>query len=272
MAFRAGDRFLSAMARTSSKSPKSSDSAAHLAFEATLWLAADKLRNNRDAAEYKHVVLGLIFLKYISDSFEAHHAKLLAGRGDYAGPNAGDLDTAMRASERRCLRRSRIPLDFFGAKVQYREENSFSVPAESRWSHLQGRAKLPTIGKTVDDALVALERNNPRLKGVLPKDYARPALDKHRLDELIDLIGTISLLDPARGSGRGAAQSSEDHGQLTSAATGADRKSHRSVDLLGRVYECFLIRFASAEGRKGGHFYISSSTRSARHGRLRPHR
>ncbi|MBE7499227.1 MAG: SAM-dependent DNA methyltransferase [Verrucomicrobiales bacterium] len=177
-------------------------SGAHLGFEAKLWLAADKLRNNMDAAEYKHVVLGLIFLKYISDTFEEHRAKLVAGRGDYAGANPEDKD-------------------------EYRAENVFWVPKEARWSHLQASAKQPAIGKFVDDAMVAIERDNPRLKGVLPKDYARPVLDKHRLGELIDLIGTIGL--------------------------GA--KENRAKDILGRVYEYFLAQFASAEGKKGGQFY-----------------
>jgi type I restriction enzyme M protein len=163
-----------------------------------------------DAAEYKHVVLGLIFLKYISDTFEEHRAKLLAGKGDYAGANAEDPD-------------------------EYKAENVFWVPADARWSHLQANAKQPTIGKTVDDAMVAIERDNPRLKGVLPKDYARPGLDKQRLGELIDVIATI---------------------ELTAASEG--EKTHRSVDLLGRVYEYFLTRFASAEGKNGGQFYTPS--------------
>lgn len=128
-----------------------------------------------DAAEYKHVVLGLIFLKYISDSFEEHHAKLVAGAGDYAGANPEDAD-------------------------EYRAENIFWVPPAARWSYLQNSAKQPTIGKIVDDAMVAIERDNPRLKGILPKDYARPALDKNRLGELIDLIGTIGLGDKANRS------------------------------------------------------------------------
>ena len=143
------------------------NSAANLGFEAKLWLAADKLRNNMDAAEYKHVVLGLIFLKYISDSFEEQRAKLLEGNGQYEGSDPEDAD-------------------------EYRAENVFWVPKEGRWSHLQASAKQPTIGKIVDDAMVATERDNPRLKGVLPKDYARPALDKHRLGELID-IGFIQI-------------------------------------------------------------------------------
>jgi type I restriction enzyme M protein len=191
------------MARKASSKP--ADSTANLGFEAKLWLAADKLRNNMDAAEYKHVVLGLIFLKYISDSFEEHHAKLVEGKGDYAGANPEDPD-------------------------EYKAENIFWVPPAARWSHLQNSAKQPTIGKTVDDAMVAIERDNARLKGVLPKDYARPALDKHRLGELIDLIGTIGLGD----------------------------KESRSKDILGRVYEYFLTQFASAEGKNGGQFYTPS--------------
>jgi hypothetical protein len=151
---------------------RKNDSAANLGFEAKLWLAADKLRNNMDAAEYKHVVLGLIFLKYISDTFEEQRTKLVAGQGDYEGANPEDPD-------------------------EYRAENVFWVPKEGRWSHLQANAKQPSIGKVVDDAMVAIERDNPRLKGVLPKDYARPALDKHRLGELIDLIGGIELADRA---------------------------------------------------------------------------
>jgi len=178
---------------------------ANLGFEAKLWLAADKLRNNMDAAEYKHVVLGLIFLKYISDSFEEHRAKLIAGKGDYAGADAEDPD-------------------------EYKAENVFWVPAEARWSHLQANAKLPTIGKIVDDAMDSLERDNPRLKGALNKNYGRPDLDKHRLGELIDLIGSIQLADVAS----------------------------RSKDVLGRVFEYFLTQFASAEGKNGGQFYTPS--------------
>src|SRR5438034_144246 len=159
-----------------------------------------------DAAEYKHVVLGLIFLKYISDSFQEHHAKLVAGEGEYAGANPEDPD-------------------------EYRAENIFWVPPAARWTYLQNSAKQPTIGKIVDDAMVAIERDNPRLKGILPKDYARPALDKNRLGELIDLIGTI----------------------------GMGNQASRSKDILGRVYEYFLSQFASAEGKKGGQFYTPQS-------------
>ena len=209
------------------KSATTKDSSANLGFEAKLWLAADKLRNNMDAAEYKHVVLGLIFLKYISDSFEEHRAKLIKGEGDYAGANPEDPD-------------------------EYKAENVFWVPAEARWSHLQSNAKQPTIGKIVDDAMVAIERDNPRLKGVLPKDYARPALDKHRLGELIDLIGTISLIEGS-GDHRSPREEVGD-----GAATSDRRHSHRSVDLLGRVYEYFLTMFASAEGKNGGQFYTPS--------------
>jgi type I restriction enzyme M protein len=192
------------MARARSSTSK--ESTANLGFEAKLWLAADKLRSNMDAAEYKHVVLGLIFLKYISDAFEEHHTTLLAGKGDYAGADPEDPD-------------------------EYKALNVFWVPPGARWTYLQNSAKQPEIGKIVDDAMVAIERDNPRLKGVLPKEYARPALDKHRLGELIDLIGTIGMGD----------------------------KASRSKDILGRVYEYFLGQFASAEGKKGGQFYTPQS-------------
>lgn len=210
------------MARKASSRP--ADSTATIGFEAKLWLAADKLRNNMDAAEYKHVVLGLIFLKYISDTFEDHRAKLLAGEGDYAGANPEDPD-------------------------EYKAENVFWVPADARWSHLQGSAKQPTIGKVVDDAMVAIERDNPRLKGVLPKDYARPGLDKHRLGELIDLIATISL------TGRDASPLASGSDDSTD---GSASRPYQSKDILGRVYEYFLTRFASAEGKNGGQFYTPS--------------
>src|ERR1019366_21893 len=184
---------------------KNNDSSANIGFEAKLWLAADKLRNNMDAAEYKHVVLGLIFIKYISDAFEEMRAKLIAGKGDYAGSDPEDPD-------------------------EYRAENVFWVPKEARWSYLQAGAKQPTIGKMVDDAMVAIERDNPRLKGSLNKNYGRPDLDKHRLGELIDLMGSTHLAEA--GS--------------------------RSRDLLGRVFEYFLTQFASAEGKNGGQFYTPS--------------
>jgi type I restriction enzyme M protein len=169
-----------------------------LGFEATLWATADKLRGNLDAAEYKHVVLGLIFLKYISDAFAEKHAKLKAEKG--ADPEDRD---------------------------EYLAENIFWVPQEARWSFIQGRAKQPSIGTDLDKAMVAIERDNPSLKGVLPKDYARPHLDKQNLGGVIDLVSTIGLGD----------------------------KESRSKDVLGRVYEYFLSEFASAEGKKGGQFY-----------------
>ncbi|MCJ7450067.1 MAG: type I restriction-modification system subunit M [Bacteroidales bacterium] len=175
-------------------------------LETTLWKTADKLRNNMDAAEYKHVVLGLIFLKYISDSFEELYQKLKADSATtFADPESKD---------------------------EYTAERVFYVPPQARWSWLQNRAKLPTIGKDVDDAMDAIEKDNPTLKGVLPKDYARPALDKQRLGELIDLIGSITL------SGDGGS---------------------KGKDVLGFVFEYFLGQFADAEGKKGGQFYTPQS-------------
>jgi len=171
---------------------------ANLGFESKMWAAADKLRNNMDAAEYKHVVLGLIFLKYISDAFEELHARLKQDKLS----NPEDRD-------------------------EYLAENVFWVPKEARWHHLQANAKQPLIGKVIDDAMLAIERDNTTLKGVLPRDYAKPSLNKQRLGELIDLIGTIGLGD----------------------------RENRSKDILGRVYEYFLSQFASAEGKKGGQFY-----------------
>jgi type I restriction enzyme M protein len=175
-------------------------STATLGFESQLWAAADALRGSMDAAEYKHVVLGLIFLKYISDAFEEQHARLEAERDQGADPEDPD---------------------------EYRAENIFWVPPEARWAHLKAQAKQPTIGQLVDDAMAAIERDNPALKGVLPKDYARPALDKQRLGQLIDLISNIKVGD----------------------------EESRAKDVLGRVYEYFLSQFASAEGKKGGEFY-----------------
>jgi type I restriction enzyme M protein len=176
-----------------------STNGATLGFEATLWAAADKLRGHMDAAEYKHVVLGLIFLKYISDAFETRHAQLLEEVAQGADPEDRD---------------------------EYRGVNVFWVPREARWQTLQAAAKQPEIGALVDDAMEAIERENPSLRGVLPKDYARPALDKQRLGELIDLVSGIGF-----GEGDGA------------------------KDVLGRVYEYFLGQFASKEGKKGGEFY-----------------
>lgn len=173
---------------------------ATLGFEAQLWAAANALRGSMDAAEYKHVVLGLIFLKYISDAFEAHRARLEAER--HLGADPEDPD-------------------------EYRAEGIFWVPPEARWSELQKNARQPTIGQLVDEAMVAVERDNPSLEGVLPKDYARLALDKQRLGQLIDLVSNIHL-----GGG-----------------------DNHARDILGRVYEYFLGQFASKEGKKGGEFY-----------------
>jgi type I restriction enzyme M protein len=173
-------------------------------FEPKLWLAADKLRNNMDAGEYKHVVLGLIFLKYISDSFEEKHEQLQEQVSEGADPESPD---------------------------EYIAENLFWVPEKARWSYLQKNAKLPSIGKIIDDAMELIEKENPALKGVLLKNYARETLDKRRLGELIDLIGTIGLGD----------------------------YESRSKDILGKVYEYFLGQFASAEGKKGGEFYTPES-------------
>jgi type I restriction enzyme M protein len=171
-----------------------------LDFEAKLFQAADKLHKNMDAAEYKHVVLGLIFLKYISDAFNELYSKLAKTKG--ADPEDRD---------------------------EYRAENVFYVPKVARWDHLQKNAKQPTIGKLIDEAMDEIEKDNASLKGVLPKNYARSALDKHSLGQLIDLVGTIGLGD----------------------------KDNRSKDILGRVYEYFLGQFADAEGKKGGQFYTA---------------
>ncbi len=174
----------------------------NLGFEADLFKAADKLRGNMEPSDYKHVALGLIFLKYISDAFEAKHKALLA-------------EDAQAAED----------------KDEYLADNVFWVPKEARWSHLQANAKLPTIGTLIDDAMRAIEKENESLKGVLPKDYARPALNKVMLGELIDLISGIAL--------------------------GED--GSRSKDVLGRVYEYFLGQFAGAEGKRGGEFYTPRS-------------
>ena len=176
----------------------SSNQTGDINFTSKLWQTADKMRNNMDAAEYKHVVLGLIFLKYISDSFTELYNELL--NNPEADPE--DLD-------------------------EYKSKNIFYVPQKARWDYLQNNAKQPHIGKLIDDAMTEIENINPVLKGVLPKNYAREGLDKQRLGELIDLIGTIGL----------------------------GEKENISKDILGRVYEYFLGQFADAEGKKGGQFY-----------------
>ncbi len=181
---------------------KKNNNSANLGFEQKLWQSADKLRNNMDAAEYKHVVLGLIFLKYISDSFIEMHEQLTSDK--YADPEDKD---------------------------EYLAVNVFWVPPEARWDYLQNHAKQPDIGRFIDDAMDAIEKDNPKLKGVLPKDYAREALDKKSLGGIIDLIGTIGLGD----------------------------KESKTKDILGRVYEYFLGEFAAAEGKKGGQFYTPQS-------------
>ena len=175
---------------------------ASLGFEAEMFKAADKLRGNMEPSDYKHVALGLIFLKHISDSFEAKRAELLADYPD----GAEDPD-------------------------EYRAENVFWVPKEARWSHLQANAKQTGIGKLIDEAMLAIEKVNPSLKGVLPKDYGRPALNAVMLGELIDLISGIAL-----GEGK-----------------------DKSRDVLGRVYEYFLGQFAGSEGKRGGEFYTPRS-------------
>ncbi|HUN23662.1 MAG TPA: class I SAM-dependent DNA methyltransferase [Anaerolineales bacterium] len=174
-------------------------------IEKTLWAAADKLRSNMDAAEYKHVVLGLIFLKYISDAFAELHQKLHEGQGEYEGANPEDPD-------------------------EYLAENVFYVPEKARWSFLRDNAKQPSIGILIDQAMDSIEKTNDSLKGVLPKNYADPDLDKQRLGELIDLISKI-------GFGGG----------------------YEGKDILGQVYEYFLGMFADAEGKNGGQFYTPQS-------------
>ena len=188
------------MAKARTRTKPKRQSAAKVGYEAQLWQMADALRGSMDAAEYKHVVLGLIFLKYISDAFQEARTRLEAEIGEGADPEDPD---------------------------EYRAQNIFWVPVEASWALLKAQAKQPTIGRLVDDAMAGIERDNPVLKGVLPKDYARPALDKTRLGQIIDLISNIRVGD----------------------------EEARSKDVLGRVYEYFLSQFASAEGKKGGEFY-----------------
>src|ERR1017187_3793501 len=174
------------------------------ALEKKLWKAADKLRKNMDAAEYKHIVLALIFLKYISDAFQELHDKLIAQVSEGADPED---------------------------KNEYTAEKVFYVPPSARWRWLQGRAKLPTIGKDIDDAMDAIEKDNPSLRGVLPKVFAQEKLDKQNLGGLVDLVSTATL----------------------------GTKEAQSKDLLGKVFEYFLGEFALAEGKKGGQFYTPQS-------------
>jgi type I restriction enzyme M protein len=182
----------------------------NLGFEAELFKAADKLRGNMEPSDYKHVALGLIFLKHISDSFEARRAVLLKDDTEFSGKGV--------------TKPSEDP-------DEYSAENVFWVPAEARWSNLRANAKQPTVGKLIDEAMIAIEKRNETLKGVLPKDYARPALNAVMLGELIDLISGITL-----GQEKGEAR-----------------------DVLGRVYEYFLGQFAGSEGKRGGEFYTPRS-------------
>jgi len=186
-------------------SNKKKNSGANLGFEDKLWEMADKMRGHMDSGEYKHVVLGLIFLKYISDAFQEKYDALKATEeSDYTDPEDRD---------------------------EYKAANVFWVPREARWLNIQAQAKQPTIGRIIDDAMVIIERENPTLKGVLPKNYARPALDKQRLGGLVDSISNVELLAEKSGV----------------------------KDPLGRVYEYFLGRFASAEGKGGGEYYTPQS-------------
>lgn len=169
-----------------------------------LWKAADKLRKNMDAAEYKHVALGLIFLKYISDAFEEQYQKLVALKSEGADPED---------------------------KNEYVAEKVFFVPATARWSYIQGRATQPTIGKDIDDAMDAIEKDNPSLRGVLPKVFAQEKLDKTSLGGLVNLVGSATI----------------------------GTKEAQSKDILGQVFEYFLGEFALAEGKKGGQFYTPQS-------------
>ena len=185
----------------------------------TLWAAADKLRANMDAAEYKHLVLGLIFLKYVSDTFAARRAEVIARLrnpdDEYYYGDASEDDLAAEADDR----------DYYTAV------NVFWVPEGARWEHLRGQAKQPTIGRSIDDALTLIEGENPKLKGILDKRYGRAQLPDGKLGELVDLVSTIGFGD----------------------------NPSTARDVLGQVYEYFLGQFASAEGKKGGQFYTPAS-------------
>ena len=174
------------------------ESSTTLGYEDKLWQAADKLRGSMDAAEYKHVVLGLIFLKYVSDAFETRQKQL--EKEELADPEDKD---------------------------EYISENVFWVPKEARWEEILKHANTPEIGQIIDRAMEAIEKENPRLKNVLNKNYARPELDKTRLGELVTLFTNLEI--------------------------GTDKA--KEIDMLGRVYEYFLSKFASAEGKNGGEFY-----------------
>ena len=200
------------MARTK-KTQQKNGNGANVGFEAQLWQAADKLRGVMDAAEYKHVALGLIFLKYISDAFAERYSEL-----EREAVNPKSEWYAKDAAQRK---------ETLEDRDSYSMAQVYFVPPEARWSYLQSRAKDPKIGLLIDNAMTALERDNPKLKGVLPKNYAREQIDKTTLGGLIDMFANVGLGD----------------------------KESRSKDLLGRAYEYFLTQFASAEGKKGGQFY-----------------
>jgi len=206
------------MAKKKQAKKISESNGAALGFEEKLWASADKLRGSLDAAEYKHVVLGLLFLKYISDAFQARREELEAliadPESDYF--TDGDDDWANQTLE---------------DKDEYASKNVFWVPPEARWKQLQAQAKRPDIAKLIDDGMYAIERDNQRLKNVLPRDYARRGIPAERLGELIDLISGIGLGD----------------------------KESRAKDILGRVYEYFLGKFAAAEGKLGGEFFTPKS-------------
>src|SRR5438105_9454170 len=183
-----------------------------LGFEDVLWKAADKLRGSMDASEYKHIVLGLIFLKYVEDAFEERRAAL---RRELTA------DSIVGESAEQLLE----------SRDEYTAEGVFWVPPKARWAFLGERAKQPEIGGLIDQAMDLIELDNPSLRGVLPKTYARPSLDVRRLGELVDLVSAIGL-----GS-----------------------SEHREKDVLGRVYEYFLGKFAASEGKGGGEFYTPRS-------------
>jgi type I restriction enzyme M protein len=189
-------------------------------LQKSLWAAADKLRSSMDAAEYKHIVLGLIFLKYISDAFDERRAQLLAAFADVDGdlylPDAADHADALEERD------------------YYTMANVFWVPAPARWETLRAQAKQSHIGVRIDAALEAIEADNPLLKGILDKRFGRTQLEPGKLGELVDLVSTIGFASDGQAS-------------------------HRAKDLLGEVYEYFLGQFASAEGKKGGQFYTPAS-------------
>lgn len=187
-------------------------------LEQTLWDAADKMRGNLEAGEYKHVVLGLVFLKYISDAFEERRAWLETATADPANEDYFVKNEARRA-------------EIIEDRNEYTADNVFWVPAEARWTFLQDRAKQPEIGVLIDHAMDLVEGDNPQLKGVLTKSFARAEIDKRLLGELVDLIGTI----------------------------GFTKVDHGADDVLGRVYEYFLGQFASSEGKRAGEYYTPRS-------------